>query len=333
MNIPYQITPQTITAIVTSPTGLETLVAASDHVNFAKIKAMLISDSTDTNALANLFDVARQVSSYGKGKVAVVHGVVYHNGRPLHNYTTSRLLQFMKDGLPIEPLINFITRLMKNPSRNSVDQLYKFLEHRNMPITPDGCFIAYRGVQDDFYSKTGNLDTVVLQGVVNAQGQILNSVGSVIEVERNSVCDDAKVSCGEGIHVGSLRYASDWAGCDGKLVLVKCAPEDAVSVPHDSSCEKLRLCKYEVLSEHASRAPLGDGVNSDYNTQAAAEPTVDYAGGDDNESDEYLDGFDAGWADYDNGNANLSKYLADNDYKVGYIAGWDELGAAFDEVD
>jgi hypothetical protein len=138
---------------------------------------------------------------------------------------------------------------MGNPSANSVDQLYNFLEYRSLPITADGKFLAYKGVKNDFYSKTGNKDTMVAEGTVNDQYQIYNGVGETIEVARNYVDDNKENTCSFGLHVGSYDYANSWAGSDGRLLVVEVDPADAVSVPIDCERQKLRVSKYRVISD------------------------------------------------------------------------------------
>jgi hypothetical protein len=144
-------------------------------------------------------------------------------------------------------LEKFWENLKKNPSYNSVRELYDFLSYKELPITEDGCFLAYRGLQEDFYSVRGNTSTKVLQGNVNSQGQIYNGVGEHIEVERNCVDDDRNNHCSFGVHAGSWQYASEWS--QGKMVVVKINPKDVVSVPSDYNCQKLRCCAYTVVSE------------------------------------------------------------------------------------
>ena len=128
------------------------------------------------------------------------------------------------DGLNIEPMIKFLDNLMENPSKKSVDELYSFLEYGNLPITPDGCFLAYKGVTTDFKDcHTRSFD---------------NSVGAINEMPRNQVNDDPNAACSVGFHVGTFNYAR---GFGQETTIVKVDPADAVSVPHDHSCEKLRV--------------------------------------------------------------------------------------------
>ena len=159
-------------------------------------------------------------------------------------------MQLLRLGLKdASPIVNYIKRLMSNPSNNSVEELYTFLGYKSLPITPEGKILGYKGVNDDYWSSTGNLDTIVLQGKTNEVGQIFNGVGEVIEVARRSVDDNRDNHCSNGLHVGSHDYAGGWAGDSGKLLVVEFDPEDAVSVPTDCSFQKLRVCKYRVVAD------------------------------------------------------------------------------------
>lgn len=61
---------------------------------------------------------------------------------------------------------------MANPSETSREELYDFLSYRELPITSEGTFIAYKGVGENMYSLHGNAETRVLQGKVNGHYQI-----------------------------------------------------------------------------------------------------------------------------------------------------------------
>jgi hypothetical protein len=162
--------------------------------------------------------------------------------------------------------VNFWKNLLNNPSKTSIDELIDFLEYKELPITSDGCFLAYKGLRDDYFSVHGNTSTKVLQGTVDASGHIFNGIGEVIEVRRNQVCDNRDHHCSYGLHVGSLNYAQGFAG---KLVVVKVNPADVVSVPNDCNCQKCRVCKYEVVADFKAEIKSsvtdedGDGLAPD----------------------------------------------------------------------
>ena len=54
--------------------------------------------------------------------------------------------------LPIEPWIIFLKRLQLNPNPEIRDDLFEWMEKANLPITPDGHFLAYKKVNDDYLS-------------------------------------------------------------------------------------------------------------------------------------------------------------------------------------
>ena len=149
----------------------------------------------------------------------VVSADVSYKGQPLPEVLKQKLIEMYKAGATdFSHLFNFIDNLLANPDKNSREQLYGFLVHKNMPITNNGTFIAYKGVRGDYYSITGNTSTVVLEGKVNGQGHILNEFGKTIRVRHEDVENDPAVGCSQGLHVGSYEYAK------GKRVAPFCYP-------------------------------------------------------------------------------------------------------------
>jgi hypothetical protein len=145
----------------------------------------------------------------------------------------TRMIQMLQDGFPIEPMVNFMNNLMYNPSNRSVTELYGFLEKNNLPITPDGCFLAYKKVRSDYKDvHSGTFD---------------NSPGKTVEMDRNEVDDVADRTCSHGLHFCSKEYLHHFGG--GRTVIVKINPRDVVSIPTDYNDSKGRCCRYEVISE------------------------------------------------------------------------------------
>jgi len=122
---------------------------------------------------------------------------------------------------------------MQNPSKRAVTELYGFLEKNNLPITSDGHFLAYKKVKQDYTDcYTGTMD---------------NSVGKVVEMERNRVDDDQNNTCSTGLHFCSRDYLNHFGG--ERIVIVKINPRDVVSIPTDYNNAKGRACRYEVIDE------------------------------------------------------------------------------------
>ena len=199
---------------------------------------------------------------------------------------------------------------MVNPSSNSIEELYTFLGYRSLPITPDGKVLGYKGVQEDFYSTTGNADTVVLQGTTNENHQIFNGVGETIEVQRRCVDDNKDNHCSHGLHIGSFDYADGWSGDGGKLLLVEFDPQDAVSVPTDCSFQKLRVSKYKVVADLTDcKRELNKAVY-EYNKPIYNDPSED---GDEDEDEDEIDSCyddeDDSWEEEDTTNLILRNYV------------------------
>lgn len=188
---------------------------------------------------------------HGKDGFEVVEGDVFYKGEKLPNALATKVKSIVREGLPLTHFEKFWENLSLNPSSTSINELVDFLEYKELPITEDGHFIAYKGVKADFYSIHGNSNTKVIKGTVNGSGQILNSVGEEIEVTRRDVDDDRNNHCSFGLHVGALAYASSF-GSGGKLLIVKVNPKDVVSVPKDYSCQKCRVSAYKVVAEYTA---------------------------------------------------------------------------------
>ena len=210
-----------------------------DNLNFMQVRQALLDGEYDK--VIKLVDTKSAVEDYTLGNIQIKDGDVYYNHaggetEKLNGVVVDKLLSLMREGIKDpSPLINIIERLLDNPSHHSVEQLYNFLNYKELPIDPDGYVIGYKGVREDYKDKYS--------------GKFDNSVGRVLEMKRRSVDDDPNVGCSYGFHVGSFDYADSWANHDGRLMVVRFDPKDAVSVPNDCQYQKLRVCKYEVIGE------------------------------------------------------------------------------------
>lgn len=187
---------------------------------------------------------------------------VLYKGEMLPQALADKVRSIHKEGLPLNLFEKFWQNLQDNPSASSVRELYEFLAYKELPLTEDGCFLAYKGLEQNFWSISGNKQTKVVKGQVDQNGRILNTVGSEIEVKRYDVDDNRDHHCSFGLHVGSLDYARDFAR--GAVVVVKVNPKDVVSVPADYNCQKCRVSAYKVVSEFGEeiKAPVVDESNN-----------------------------------------------------------------------
>jgi len=240
---------ETLTLIIDN--GKQILTAKSDHPKWENIK--LAFAAGNKTLLETLVSIKSVVESYSTGLLSVNSAGVTYNGRAIHRLDSQRVMAFLKNNMDYKPLANYMEKLAQNPSSRSIQEAYKFQEHLGLTLTDAGNVIAFKGIQPDDYSVFGNLETVVLQGEVNAEGKIKNSIGATIEVKRSSVDDDYTHECSHGLHAGSMAYAK---GHGNKVVLVEINPADFVSVPSDCNFQKLRCCKYKVVGNLEEYLPL-----------------------------------------------------------------------------
>ncbi len=227
-------------------------------------KAMEALKADDIETLRKHIDVGSAVNKhFGREGVEIVDGVLYYRGEVLDTYPARKAVEFVKQNLPHEPLINFLSRMETNPSYRARQELYGFLEANNMPLTPEGRFLAYKKVKK--VQKTSENEEPVLniressrQGVdapvytfVDIHtGEINNNPGTTVRMPRNRVDEDPARTCSHGLHVCSYQYLPSFGGSHwNAVVAVEVDPADVVAVPHDYHNAKMRVCKYRVLEE------------------------------------------------------------------------------------
>lgn len=201
------------------------------HMTYSKVVEAIKSGLWDT--VKELINPTKVLVNYSRGNLSIVDGEMFWKGKPFHNSLATRIVSMLEEGFDITPMVNFMNNLMHNPSKRAVDELYGFLENNSLPITPDGCFLAYKRVRGDYKDcHTGTMD---------------NSVGRVVEMDRNEVDDNRDNTCSAGLHFCSHSYLQSFSG--ERTVIVKIDPRDVVSIPSDYNNAKGRTCRYEVIGE------------------------------------------------------------------------------------
>lgn len=208
----------------------------SEHPYYENIKHAI--KTKDWATVNNLIDVKEVIVNFSGGNVSVKNSELYWKGTPMHNALSKRIIQMLKDGFEVTPMVNFMHNLMENPSKRAVDELYGFLEANMLPITPDGHFLAYKKVRDDYKDcYTGTID---------------NSVGQYVSMPRNEVDDDRSRTCSHGLHFCSEGYLKHFGG--NRTMILKINPRDCVSFPEDYNNTKGRCCAYKVIGEMKGEA-------------------------------------------------------------------------------
>lgn len=219
-----------------------TVSIASDEPEFNDIvDALRVQNWTAVKRLtASRAERLERAAIKTNGLIKVQHGTVTYNppngpSIDVHGTIAERMLELVAMNFDLSPICRFYENLMRNPSHRAVNSLYDFLEYGNMPLTADGCFIAYKAVRGDFRDiHSGTYD---------------NSVGAICKMPRNQVDENPDRTCSAGLHVCSYEYLPHFAHANGKIVAVKVNPADVVAIPADYNNTKMRVSQYEVISE------------------------------------------------------------------------------------
>lgn len=237
-------TGSSLSVVFSDGKNMSTKIIEKSHINWKQILTHYKKKAW--NKVFELIDVGQAIERNFRGKFTVKAGSVYYGNQALHGYVFKRIIQFMSEGLPYQNLLRFAEKLYANPSERAREDLFRFLEHGNFPISDSGNFLAYKKIDTDGYSKTaGTLK--LIQGQTDSKGRILNTVGQVIECKREDINSDPNTGCsGNRLHCGTHKYAEDFGA--GTMIIVEVDPKDCCVVPHECDSQKLGVCKYKVLA-------------------------------------------------------------------------------------
>lgn len=229
MSFPFIIQGSNVTVVIEGKPH----TVARTHVSYQKVVDAIKAGEWDT--VKSIIDPVKVVLNYGQGNISIQGDQLFWKGEPFAGILATRMISMLQEGFSIEPMVLFMHNLLKNPSKRSVDELYGFLEKNSLPITPDGYFLAYKKVRDDFMDIHS--------------GTMLNAPGTVVEMERYKVDDNKDQTCSTGLHFCGMSYLSHFGSDSDRTVIVKIDPADVVSIPSDYNGAKGRACRYEVIGE------------------------------------------------------------------------------------
>lgn len=259
----------------------EIYVADSEHPLFDEI----VDGAVDGDeSVVDLFDSSKRAAEHLtplSERVSVAGGHLFIDQTEVEDVFAEQVIRFLNDGVEDgwPALVNFLEKVYSNTSEDVRENLSRWLKAEQFSILPNGNILGYRGLTRDYKSKHSG------PGIVNGErvnGQLDNTVGNVVELDRNLVTHDPSVGCAPGLHVGTHAYAQGW-GSGGVVVSVEVDPRNVVSVPYESGDSKMRVTKYKVLDTVTSKRD--ESVVSDYTLDEAAQSEHDAWGDED-----YYDG-------------------------------------------
>lgn len=175
----------------------------------------------------------------------LLDGILYWHGIKQESGIARRIVSDIEIGKFDNRYVEFMRKLMLNPSYKSVEMLYDFLEHNKFEILENGNILAYKGLKR---TENGPRDWFT--------GLVPNWANTTVTMPRNMVEDDPTKACSQGLHIASKEYARDY----GNVVEVSVDPADIVSVPYNYNNKKCRCCRYEVLTGKEKPAGAPDVI-------------------------------------------------------------------------
>lgn len=247
----------------------EMYIATTEHPLWREIRDKVEADDVSVVDMFSLEKPIQRKFEQLSDRVAINNGQVFFDGDIVNGAIVDNIVRFVNQGVDDwEPLVNFLDKIMANPNVHSREQLYDWLNHQSFSITPDGNFVAYKGVNKTevdgmTHYHSVNHGRAVVDGVEH-NGAIPNNVGSVVTMPRSEVEFNPGVGCSVGLHAGTYNYAKNWA--NGALLEVEIDPRDVVSVPTDCAAEKIRVCRYVVrnITETQRESVVYEGNRDEY---------------------------------------------------------------------
>ena len=230
--IAYNITP---TAIVIMMRDIgKTFTVNSGDERYNQVKAAIRND--DADVIPNLLDIKGRLVTESAGGIYLLNGMLRCDKYDIPASLATRIAEMFRQGFSTDRLVMFLENVMLNPNESGtiVEEIHQFLEHCKLPLTADGCFLAYKMVRPDFMDLySGTMD---------------NSVGNIVEMPREDCDFTRENTCSRGLHFCSEGYLGSYGTRDSdQVVIVKVNPKDITSIPKEYGFEKGRACEYEIV--------------------------------------------------------------------------------------
>lgn len=238
MAVAYSKTNQSITVTV----GFVPKTIPSTHVNYEEIVKLARDPKTTEAQIAPLLDVAKTIETVTGGNVVVKNGQLFYKGYEVKGSLSTAIVTLIRSGQgeAAEPLKLFLDKAFANPDPRAATDLFDWVVHSKLPITPTGDILAWKAVRDDYLS---------IHQARRGDRVFDHHVGNIVEEDR-SYCDaNPDRTCSRGLHFASAAYMKHYAGGGNRIVALKISPTDVVAFPRDYGWEKGRAAKYQVVGE------------------------------------------------------------------------------------
>lgn len=225
------------------------------HEAFGQLIKLLVAEAPEDEirGLVDIFLGASKKLTALSERVSVRGNRLLFDGDPINGTLVEYILELHAHGESekLGAYVNFLEKVKTNPAIETIDGLWKWIQHGDLTVTPEGDVLFYKGCIGNGDARTSSSQGTAFVDGEEITGKIPNPDGAVVTMPRSTVDDGGWSMCSTGLHVATYAFASGFArehgNGGGDVVVVKVNPRDVVSVPNDSSFQKLRVCRYTVL--------------------------------------------------------------------------------------
>lgn len=249
MSLPFLLAAAPRSVLFTTPTG-QTHVLSANHPHFAVasnlVRAaeaarrdgdpnvvaavlLLLSNLAGLQSSGKTIKAPTNIGTTAHGRFLVSDNEVRLDGDILHSPVADRVLWLKQQGLDYAPLLAFAEKLLDNPSRRPIEELFDYVDSRGLIIDSDGCIVGYEAFGEPSAAETPD-----------------RRPGREVAVRRSRTEEDPARPCAASLKVGP--FPAGIALPPGALLnVVRVHPRDVVAVPVGAG--PLRCCAMQVLAQ------------------------------------------------------------------------------------
>jgi hypothetical protein len=216
------------------------------HLNYAAVRDAVLGGTLSEDELLDLISVRKR--GVQANKVLEGAGIVQVEGRFMYGdlplpMDIDRYIAASLD-YPDQSILAgvgaFVRNLYENPSHDTRQRLFAFMERNNLPITKDGCFMGFKVVTPDYLDKHTR--------------KISNRPGVMIApLAWSKVDTNPDQTCSYGYHVCSREYLPAFYSPGDRIVSVSVNPANVGAIPSDYNGSKIRCRHYTVVADITER--------------------------------------------------------------------------------
>lgn len=211
--------------------------ADKTHPKFTQIVNKLRAGTFLSSDLS-LFDLSIEIPTTIGNLVVSKNGVEFFNPNtntktPIHGTIADRILENWQNGFEITGLANFLGKLLQNPYKVVIDNLYNYLEKYKLAISEDGDIVGIKAIHPNYTSIFKPSFRYCFSGTIS---ELLS------ELETNPLA-----STGRGLYFGFEQFVFGFGRPDSLVIAVKVNPAHIIGIPEDSGYQKMRAHTLNVL--------------------------------------------------------------------------------------